>query len=98
MIRRQPSTTRTDTLFPYPPLFRSQPDGDRHRLLVAQQQRGQGAARLEPVAAGRTRHRLDAVPEVAQTVDVAPHGALGDPESDREVGADRKSTRLNSSH
>src|SRR3546814_20579081 len=29
MIRRPPSSTRTDTLFPSPPLFRSPPSADR---------------------------------------------------------------------
>src|SRR3546814_13415015 len=32
MIRRPPSSTRTDTLFPYTTLFRAQQAGDRQRL------------------------------------------------------------------
>src|SRR3546814_13410734 len=32
MIRRPPRSTRTDTLFPYTPLFRSKPWPARHRL------------------------------------------------------------------
>src|SRR3546814_5412960 len=32
MIRRPPRSTRTDTLFPYTTLFRSQDESDRRRL------------------------------------------------------------------
>src|SRR3546814_7057133 len=32
MIRRPPSSTRTDTLFPYTTLFRSAPDGTRAEI------------------------------------------------------------------
>src|SRR3546814_5814487 len=43
MIRRPPSSTRTDTLFPYTTLFRSLTCGDtqieRHRFLVARDHR-----------------------------------------------------------
>src|SRR3546814_11180547 len=35
MIRRPPRSTRTDTLFPYTTLFRSQPLGDGRRQVVA---------------------------------------------------------------
>src|SRR3546814_13028768 len=35
MIRRPPGSTRTDTLFPYTTLFRSQPDYSRSMVLVA---------------------------------------------------------------
>src|SRR3546814_19029262 len=39
MIRRPPRSTRTDTLFPYTTLFRSQRDGaDRHREDAAEEQ------------------------------------------------------------
>src|SRR3546814_6728758 len=33
MIRRPPRSKRTDTLFPYPTLFRSADGGDIHRLM-----------------------------------------------------------------
>src|SRR3546814_6279956 len=69
MIRRPPRSTRTDTLFPYTTLFRS--DLDRHHLRVAEQrvlvleQRHGGLVEREvqllvdvgvrrPVAAGRS--------------------------------------------
>src|SRR3546814_10048245 len=39
MIRRPPRSTRTDTLFPYTTLFRSQRDGaERHREDAAEEQ------------------------------------------------------------
>src|SRR3546814_10835078 len=34
MIRRPPRSTRTDTLFPYTTLFRSEPDSDRAKMAV----------------------------------------------------------------
>src|SRR3546814_15272791 len=84
MIRRQPRSTRTDTLFPYTTLFRSagQPrrgrgppgrPGDRRRRRAGDRpaRGGGGDARR------RARPRRE--------------GAGGD-------AADRKSTRLNSSH
>src|SRR3546814_12961741 len=56
MIRRPPRSTRTDTLFPYTTLFRSQLDPDRHP-----QPGLTGAAvphpRLRPLPAGRAGHR-----------------------------------------
>src|SRR3546814_7414642 len=75
MIRRPPRSTRTDTLFPYTPLFRS-PDGAerpaadaaRRRVGRARHPGGRHAAghRRRPAhdgpagAADRRRHRLDA--------------------------------------
>src|SRR3546814_3709126 len=45
MIRRPPRSTRTDTLFPYPPLFRSVADAGFRKLAVE-------AALVQPVGAG----------------------------------------------
>src|SRR3546814_11041650 len=39
MVRRPPRSTRTDTLLPYPTLFRSQRGGFDERALSARQQR-----------------------------------------------------------
>src|SRR3546814_13082402 len=57
MIRRPPRSTRTDTLFPYTTLFRSQ----RHRPQPGRSARGGGAHRLPGadaalLCAGRPRH------------------------------------------
>src|SRR3546814_20322317 len=95
MIRRPPRSTRTDTLFPYTTLFRSdqlrQDDGAGH---VGDQ----APPSLEHGELGVGRHDPD----------VGAHGDLetateggtverGD-HRDVELLPDRKSTRLNSSH
>src|SRR3546814_6519569 len=36
MIRRPPRSTRTDTLFPYPTLFRSEGDGVAYEILLTE--------------------------------------------------------------
>src|SRR3546814_4440708 len=52
MIRRPPRSTRTDTLFPYPPLFRSHPVRGRYRhVLGAFAGAGIPELRQRPVAA-----------------------------------------------
>src|SRR3546814_20435901 len=100
MIRRPPIPTRTDTLFPYTTLFRS-PRYRHHRPGL----RPAAAARPD-AAVLHDRHRdRAAVPAVR----LRPPG--NDRRSDQEDGgdqplrvahprlaADRKSTRLNSSH
>ncbi len=58
-----------------------QADRHRHRLLIVQQQRRQGsAAGAEPVTARRARYRVHRIPQVAQPVDVTPHGPQPDAE------------------
>src|SRR3546814_13093645 len=98
MIRRPPRSTRTDTLFPYTTLFRSdleQADvaGARHMRATAQLRRiivVSLAHRQHPhfvaVLFAEQRHRAG-----LDRLVVAHHGY-----ADRYV--DRKSTRLNSSH
>src|SRR3546814_1939620 len=69
MIRRPPRSTRTDTLFPYPTLFRSFTGGALRRQFLLQRgdRRGLGLAgiaaagqpRLEPILARALRpHRV----------------------------------------
>jgi hypothetical protein len=55
-----------------------QADGDGHRLVVVEQQRRQGRARAEPVAAGHTRGGVHRVAEAAQPLHVAPDGSGAD--------------------
>src|SRR3546814_13781029 len=86
MIRRPPRSTRTDTLFPYTTLFRSHPS----RLLS---RRG---GPDDPGGAGHGGQADGMAPShgvSADHVDLRRRaaGAVG-------LGADRKSTRLNSSH
>src|SRR3546814_17857831 len=56
MIRRPPRSTRTDTLFPYTTLFRSQQE-ERGPAAAAARQRPEGAvlAPLDPAAGGAGR-------------------------------------------
>src|SRR3546814_13522419 len=98
MIRRPPRSTRTYTLFPYTTLFRSEADagavvGEEHDMLVARLRRRIGTARRDRHAARHAemdeRHR--AVVEAEEEV-------FGPPAYGAHDAADRKSTRLNSSH
>src|SRR5256885_12997473 len=82
MIRRPPRST----LFPYTTLFRSH--ARRHRL------HGRAHA-LRAHAGGRAAHARGGGPHAAVHLGLGPH-AGGD--APRLAGADRKSTRLNSSH
>src|SRR3712207_7137189 len=85
MIRRPPRST----LFPYTTLFRS----PALRLLPAQLVRGEAAQRVEQV-----RHHLeDRHPAGHGRTDVH-RVLLGELHDRRRLRADRKSTRLNSSH
>src|SRR3546814_12990528 len=102
MIRRPPRSTRTDTLFPYTTLFRSQAERQitalgeepcdvrwrqNHRKLAARDR----VADAHPVEADRNTRT--GVPDQARR--------RIDPHRDRyeiDCGEDRKSTRLNSSH
>src|SRR3546814_1295056 len=111
MIRRPPRSTRTDTLLPYTPLFRSCPDC----ASLALQPQGIGTERIEELLARRFDHvpvlRIDRGSTRRQ-------GALEKHFDSLGAGAgvligtqmlakghdlpnltlDRKSTRLNSSH
>src|SRR3546814_13890655 len=93
LIRRPPSSTRTDTLFPYPTLFRS----FLHRLdipLFGIAARGArvGDDRVDRLGAHRGHHFVDglAVDDLA-TLFVDDLALV-------IYEQDRKSTRLNSSH
>src|SRR3546814_11398323 len=85
MIRRPPRSTRTDTLFPYTTLVRS--DGEepgRHRYeggCRKEQERGRGIAFSGSLAGSGPNEEFG-------------HGEIGNIEEE----GDRKSTRLNSSH
>src|SRR3546814_20001677 len=61
IIRRPPISTRTATLFPYPPLFRSYPADRRHRVRrVTDEQQPRLVPCLEPFDAHR--EQLEVVP------------------------------------
>src|SRR3546814_8291241 len=112
MRRRPPRSTRTDTLFPYTTLFRSDRDAaaDIFQVEVA----GTDRANLYRALRGADRHvaRADAA-DPRRTADVADGGVAGtdrvqvqrtDVAGFQVAGAqrygqlDRKSPRLNSSH
>src|SRR3546814_19167584 len=120
MCRPPPISTRTDTLVPYAPLFRSVEavavdtrleGGDAllrlHHLLVERD----GKAGATEIAAAPRGHLVDGVDHrlrglfARQLVGRGGHGGLldleaatGGIEGPRQLGQDRKSTRLNSSH
>src|SRR3546814_18955796 len=81
-ILRPPRSTRTDTLFPYTTLFRSR------ALCVDRSWPWRLSAPAGEVVAGGCRSRSESAEGLRRTV------------SEHQVGerADRKSTRLNSSH
>src|SRR3546814_1953654 len=107
MIRRPPRSTRTDTLFPYTTLFRSDLAAEQHR------QAGLEALLLQPLAvapgdladrrsddAGRLEnggrlHQVVALAVLSREA-IAQQGDHGLAEG--QVAGDRKSTRRNSSH
>src|SRR3546814_17262625 len=111
MLRRPPRSTRTDTLFPYTSLFRSQDIASDQVGDIAQRRVGRGLGKRRPL-----RCRQLALEPVQQPVQhlalaiVEGLSAMGFPEmrltQDRaessfravERPIDRKSTRLNSSH
>src|SRR3546814_15767367 len=86
MIRRPPSSTRTDTLFPYTTLFRSLvPQSDTTRHLTPRNLELLGELLVRDIG-------IDAADEQCLRPPARQHGkAMLDP-------SDRKSTRLNSSH
>jgi hypothetical protein len=61
-----------------------QTDSYGHRLLVVQQQRRQGTATAEAIAAGDPRPRVDRIAELAQPADVVPDSPAADPEPIRQ--------------
>src|SRR3546814_16675417 len=98
MIRRPPRSTRTDTLFPYTTLFRSQRQGAAHdgaevpqlaELVAQPRERGVRGVeqRIPQQLLAREGQLVRHAPGPPHRLVVATFGA-----------ADRKSTRLNSSH
>src|SRR3546814_5610227 len=112
MIRRPPRSTRTDTLFPYTTLFRSvaarTDPNSRHGLGLFLVERG-----MEGFERGRKLkkmglHSQDTAELFFNDVKVPKNNVLGNPKegfkylarflAQERLVADRKSTRLNSSH
>src|SRR3546814_6465617 len=110
-IRRPPRSTRTDTLFPYTTLFRSTSrEGKASELYIQLGHLGLGrsmalwddlwtGAHLATMAAGAAPY--GAIEQGALAVEdgrIAWVGAAAELPGAPEALADRKSTRLNSSH
>src|SRR3546814_12623663 len=98
MIRPPPRSTRTDTLFPYTTLFRSQHNADLDRVVIVMGKPLFG--RVRRVVAGEDdEDRPDAERENDETMDS--ERIAGGRRKERQPtkgDRDRKSTRLNSSH
>src|SRR3546814_16378159 len=111
MIPRPPRSTRTDTLFPYTPLFRS-PRGSLNPRMTVRQTLAEAlrVQRMRPpgLIAERVDELLDLVLLPRDAADRYPHEFSGGQRQrigiaralsvEPECLIDRKSTRLNSSH
>src|SRR3546814_6785295 len=100
MIRRPPRSTRTDTLFPYTTLFRSQSLiglTGFGRLLGPRERLDEALVGADAIDMGIDAQLVDQ-PLVIKPRSAAPAGAVRVDGSGKWVTPDRKSTRLNSSH
>src|SRR3546814_11497027 len=94
MIRRPTRSTRTDTLFPYTPLFRSVDGHSTGALHLAHEDAARGRCARQVEVGGTTARLLD-----VEAVEAA--GGIGggdDTGGGHRYAVDRKSTRLNYSH
>src|SRR3546814_15512003 len=106
MIRRPPRSTRTETLFPYTPLFRSVRNGDKPALIekpvLAQHTVDRSAERRSEIGVGDLSRGPALHEDPGDTIaDLETAAPLADRHHlARSIGKgqDRKSTRLNSSH
>src|SRR3546814_3230873 len=111
MIRRPPRATRTDTLFPYTTLFRSRvaTEWQRHQATRnpynlrhaprCDRNPGPQVRQLRPhLADARRRWRVRAPGPSPRAVVAAAAGVVAGAARGAGAAADRKSTRLNSSH
>src|SRR3546814_14175472 len=102
MIRRTPRTTRTYTLFPYTTLFRARLFGLREEGRDDDPRAGGGPGHGGPHRGGpgadRGSRRNAPRRQGEHRAEVLPRLHPGEDAVDRPELADRKSTRLNSSH
>src|SRR3546814_15639377 len=86
MIRRPPRSTRTDTLFPYTTLFRSLKNGDQVEIVTSKTSTPSPTWE-QFVVTGKAKARIRRFVRMKRRQQFSDLGK-----------ADRKSTRLNSSH
>src|SRR3546814_13099470 len=102
MIRRPPRSTRTDTLFPYTTLFRSQRGHllDERKLGFVVETLDRMIGELEADRSGGPRRGVDRqmIDPVRRADPAVERGRIGLRTGDQARQADRQSTRLNSSH
>src|SRR3546814_10750089 len=107
MIRRPPRSTRTDTFFPYTTLFRSIPEDwiyavmrveSGGRIGAVSSAGAMGLMQLMPGTWARQRARFSLGSDPFDPRDNIIAGTSYLREMYDRYGADRKSTRLNSSH
>src|SRR3546814_12185747 len=98
MIRRPPSSKRTDTLFPYTTLFRSDLGITEIFFPVPDEDRNAFFAQALNIGAIRLVRPLYAMTEIVQHFGNAAHADPADADEMNKPDGDRKSTRLNSSH
>src|SRR3546814_18190959 len=99
MIRRTPRSTRTDTLFPYTTLFRSDSIFDRLQLAaVPAQALGRPVRGEEATIAAADVGALKGWIDTHYRPGTMVLAAAGKVDEDAILKLDRKSTRLNSSH
>src|SRR3546814_7790473 len=113
MIRRPPRSTRTDTLFPYTTLFRSQGLLGRPAIRRSKESRRAGRDAKEPRMSSSTADIVRRLGENAEAVcrrylgngrREGHYWMVGNIHNERgrslyvRLPSDRKSTRLNSSH
>src|SRR3546814_16539625 len=104
MKRRPPSSTRTDTLFPYTTLFRSNFNAHGIEASGVKLDFGRMIARKDEVVKQTTdgiaflfkKNKIDAYEGHGSFVDKNTIRITGEKDKDQTI--DRKSTRLNSSH
>src|SRR3546814_15246261 len=103
MIRRPTRSTRTDTLFPYTTLFRSNPDGSEPAHLIKQRpftdgDRASGATNASITRFAVSPNGLHVAAWVRDPEGYVVPGGTPSDSAGQPGRTDRKSTRLNSSH
>src|SRR3546814_17019123 len=100
MLRRPPRSTRTDTLFPYTSLFRSVQDppdelADWVPRALAEAERSTVLLTLDGLGWNQLQQRRALAPTICSVLQGGPVSTVAPLTTST---ADRKSTRLNSSH